>query len=143
MALPEAVGGDGATMVDLTLVAEELGRVLGAGAVDRARLRRTAARATGRAGRRHAGVVTGEQIAGLDLRESSAAGPRLISNGSIADHIVVRDGDDVVRLTFDTRPAAVDNIGKLPMAWIDPAAADSRTVIGSGARSTRGLPTGA
>jgi alkylation response protein AidB-like acyl-CoA dehydrogenase len=28
MPLPEAVGGDGATMVDLALVAEELGRVL-------------------------------------------------------------------------------------------------------------------
>ena len=27
----------------------------------------------------------------------------------------------------------MDNIGKLPMAWVDPAAADSRTVIASGA----------
>ena len=44
----------------------------------------------------------------------------------------MRDGDDVVRLTFGTRPAKVDNIGELPMAWVDPAAADSRTVLGSG-----------
>ena len=45
---------------------------------------------------------------------------------------MVRDGDDVVRLSFGTRPAKVDNIGKLPMAWVDPATADSRTVIASG-----------
>ena len=58
---------------------------------------------------------------------------RLIPTGSIADQILVRDGDDVVRLTFGTRPVKVDNIGKLPMAWVDPAAADSRTVVASGA----------
>ncbi len=45
----------------------------------------------------------------------------------------MRDGDDVVALTFASRPARVDNIGKLPMAWVDPAAADSRTVIARGA----------
>ena len=44
----------------------------------------------------------------------------------------MRDGDDVVRLTFGTRPGKVDNIGRLPMAWVDPAAADSRTVLASG-----------
>ena len=60
------------------------------------------------------------------------SGVRLIPTGSIADHIIVRDGDDVVRLTFGTRPVKVDNIGKLPMAWVDPAAADDRTVLGSG-----------
>ena len=35
----------------------------------------------------------------------------------------------MVRLTFGTRPAKVDNIGRLPMAWVDPAAADTRTVV--------------
>ncbi|HUM00238.1 MAG TPA: acyl-CoA dehydrogenase family protein, partial [Mycobacterium sp.] len=34
--------------------------------------------------------------------------------------------------TFDTRPAKVDNIGRLPMAWVDPSAAGSRTVVASG-----------
>ena len=37
-----------------------------------------------------------------------------------------------MRLTFATRPAKVDNIGRLPMAWVDPDAADSRTVVASG-----------
>ena len=68
---------------------------------------------------------------------------RLIPTGSIADHIIVRDGDEVVRLTFGTRPAKVDNIGRLPMAWVDPAAADSRTVIAERSRCASGISTGA
>ena len=70
-------------------------------------------------------------------------GARLIPTGSIADHIIVRDGDEVVRLTFGTRPAKVDNIGRLPMAWVDPAAADSRTVVAQRTRRAGELPTGA
>jgi alkylation response protein AidB-like acyl-CoA dehydrogenase len=132
MALPEASGGDGATLVDLVLVAEELGRVLAPVPwIDHV----SAARLLGRLGALDEPVVSGEQIIGMDLRERDAAGPRLIAAGAIADHIVVRDGDDVVLLTFGTRPAAVPNLGKLPTAWIDPAAADTRRVLGSGARA--------
>ena len=119
MALPESVGGDGATLVDLTLVAEELGPSLAPvpwiDHVCAARLLPGWVRST--TARR---IVTGEQIAGLDRAGRRRAGTRLIPTGSIADHIVVRDGDDVVLLTFGTRPARVDNIGKLPMAWVDP-----------------------
>jgi alkylation response protein AidB-like acyl-CoA dehydrogenase len=131
MALPEAVGGDGATLVDLTLVAEELGRSLAPVPwIDHV----CAARLLARLGALDEGspIVTGEQIVGLDTALGSVAGTRLIASGSIADHIVLRDGDDVVLLTFGTRPARVDNIGKLPMAWVDPGAADTRTVLGSG-----------
>lgn len=132
MALPESAGGDGATLVDLTLVAEEIGRSLAPVPwIDHV----CAARLLARLGGLNAdtpGVAGGERLAGLDARIDGRAGPRLIPTGSIADHIVIRDGDQVVRLTFGTRPARVDNIGRLPMAWVDPAAADTRTVIGEG-----------
>jgi alkylation response protein AidB-like acyl-CoA dehydrogenase len=131
MALPESVGGDGATMVDLVLLAEEVGRSLAPVPwIDHV----CSARLLSRLGALDEGnpIVTGEQIVGLDAALDSVAGRRLIPAGSIADHVVLRDGDDVVRLTFSTRPARVDNIGRLPMAWVDPAAADSRTVLGSG-----------
>lgn len=132
MALPESCGGDGATLVDLTLVAEEIGRSLAPVPwIDHV----CAARLLGRLGALGAdttGVTNGEQLAALDARLDDAPGPRLIPTGSIADHIIVRDGDQVVRLTFGTRPATVDNIGRLPMAWVDPAAADGRTVIAQG-----------
>ncbi len=132
MALPESRGGDGATLVDLTLVAEEVGRSLAPVPwIDHV----CAARLLGRLGALDAdtaGLANGEQLAALDPRIDSARGPRLIPTGSIADHIIVRDGDEVVRLTFGTRPAKVDNIGRLPMAWVDPAAADTRTIIAQG-----------
>jgi alkylation response protein AidB-like acyl-CoA dehydrogenase len=131
MALPESIGGDGATLVDLALVAEEVGRSLApAPWIDHV----CAARLLARLGALDGGspIVTGEQIVGLDPQVDRATGTRLIPIGSIADHIVLRDGQDVVLLTFGTRPARVDNIGRLPMAWVDPAAADTRTVLASG-----------
>jgi alkylation response protein AidB-like acyl-CoA dehydrogenase len=132
MALPESCGGDGATLVDLTLVAEEIGRSLAPVPwIDHV----CAARLLGRLQALDAdtaGLANGEQLAALDARIDSPAGVRLIPTGSIADHIIVADGDQVVRLTFGTRPAKVDNLGRLPMAWVDPAGADTRTVVAQG-----------
>jgi hypothetical protein len=118
-------------LVDLVLLAEELGRSLAPVPwIDHV----CAARLLARLGALDEDnpIVSGEQIVCLDTAPDGPPGRRLIAAGSIADHVVLRDGDDVVRLTFSTRPARVDNIGRLPMAWVDPAAADSRTVLGSG-----------
>ena len=132
MALPESCGGDGATLVDLTLVAEEIGRALAPVPwVDHVCAARLLAR-LGALGAETAGVADGEQLAAFDARLDSVQGARLIPIGSIADHIIVRDGDQIVRLTFGTRPAKVDNLGRLPMAWVDPGAADTRTVVAQG-----------
>ncbi|WP_156685856.1 acyl-CoA dehydrogenase family protein [Mycobacterium sp. Marseille-P9652] len=132
MALPESCGGDGATLVDLTLVAEEIGRSLAPVPwIDHV----CAARLLGRLGAlggETAGVLAGEQIAGLDARLDDPAGSRLVPTGAIADHIVILEGDQVIRLTFAARPDRVDNIGRLPMAWVDPATADARTVVAQG-----------
>jgi alkylation response protein AidB-like acyl-CoA dehydrogenase len=132
MALPEAKGGDGATLVDLTLVAEEVGRSLAPVPwIDHV----VAARLLARLGDVEPEVINGKQLAAIDPHHESVSGNRLLPTASIADHIVVRDGpdlQDVVRLSFGSRPAKVDNIGRLPMAWVDPAVADGRTVLGSG-----------
>lgn len=129
MALPESVGGDGATLVDLTLVAEEIGRSLAPVPwIDHV----VAARLMARLGSVEADVVNGTKLVALDPAQEASDGARLIPAGSIADHVIVRDGADIVLVQFSSRPARVDNIGKLPMAWIDPAAADSQTVLASG-----------
>jgi alkylation response protein AidB-like acyl-CoA dehydrogenase len=134
MALPESVGGDGATLVDLTLVAEEIGRSLAPVPwIDHV----CASRLLSRLGAVDSDLVTGKQLAAFDPQHESVSGTRLIPTGSIADRILVRGGSpespDIVALTFGTRPVKVDNIGKLPMAWVDPATADSSTVVASGA----------
>lgn len=134
MAVPEGCGGDGATLVDLTLVAEEIGRSIAPVPwIDHV----CAIRMLARVGALDTGdelardLVNGTHITCLDPNLDERSGRRLISSGSIADHILLRDGDDVIRLSFDTHPAPVDNIGRLPMAWIDPFAA-RRTVVSTG-----------
>lgn len=136
MGLPESVGGDGATMVDLVLVAEELGRSLAPVPwIDHVVTSRLLARLGALDGDGSADIVQGTQIVAFDAQQVAPSGARLIPAGSVADHIVVRDGDDVVRLGFSSRPVRVDNIGKLPMAWVDPAGADTRVVLASGAEA--------
>ena len=81
MALPESVGGDGATLVDLTLVAEEIGRSLAPVPwIDHV----VAARLLARLGSVDADVVNGKNLVALDPAPDSA-GVRLIPAGSIAD----------------------------------------------------------
>jgi alkylation response protein AidB-like acyl-CoA dehydrogenase len=133
MALPESAGGDGATLVDLTLVAEEIGRSLAPVPwIDHVAASRLLARLGATL---DADLVSGKQLAALDPQHDSVSGRRLIPAASIADQILVRDGAEVVALTFGTRPVKVDNIGKLPMAWVDPAAADGRTVVARGSEA--------
>jgi alkylation response protein AidB-like acyl-CoA dehydrogenase len=131
MALPESSGGDGATLVDLTLVAEEIGRSLAPIPwIDHVCTTRLLARLG--ALEPTSGAITGVQIAALDPNLRFSAGPRLIPSGSIADHLVIRDGDAVLQLAFDTKPVHVDNIGRLPMAWVDPQSASHRAVVDGG-----------
>lgn len=133
MGLPESVGGDGATLVDLTLVAEEIGRSLAPVPwIDHVVAARLLARLGALAGEDATDIVQGSTLVALDPQQVAPNGLRLIPAGSIAGQIIVRDGDDVVKLGFSSLPAKVDNIGKLPMAWVDPAAADSRVVLASG-----------
>jgi alkylation response protein AidB-like acyl-CoA dehydrogenase len=139
MALPEACGGDGASLVDLTLVAEELGRSLAPVPwIDHVCAARLLARSGHLAPDQDRDLVSGKQLAGFDPQVKRSTGTRLIPTGSIAESIILRDGDEVVRLTFDSPPARVDNIGRLPMAWVDPAGAASRTLLSSGARAAAG-----
>ena len=139
MAVPESHGGDGATLVDLTLVAEEVGRAIAPVPwIDHVCATRLLARLDALpSNEEHTlALIGGGLIAGLDPHLGGPSGVRLIPSGSIADDIIVSDGRDVHRLTFDTRCSKVDNLGKLPMAWVDPAAADSRSVLASGPEST-------
>jgi alkylation response protein AidB-like acyl-CoA dehydrogenase len=141
MAVPESCGGDGATLVDLTLVAEEIGRALAPVPwIDHVCAARLLARlgALDSADDAATDLINGAQIAALDPQVDSSGGVRLIPAGSVADHVIVRDGETIVRLTFDTQPVRVDNIGRLPMAWVDPDKADSRAILAEGTKALAG-----
>lgn len=135
MATPESVGGDGATLVDLTIVAEELGRRLAPVPwIDHVCATRllTALDVLDKLDEPQ-DVVTGTRLVAIDPRVRPAAGRTLIPAAATAEHTIARDGDKVVLLTFASPPAKVPNIGHLPMGWVDPSQADSRVVIGAGA----------
>jgi hypothetical protein len=81
-------------------------------------------------------LVTGDRIACMNPQAGTEAEPALIPAASVADHTIVSDGEAIIDLTFDTRPQKVDNLGRLPMAWVDPTGADNRKVIASGPAAT-------
>ncbi|MDP7705289.1 acyl-CoA dehydrogenase family protein [Mycobacterium sp. TY815] len=129
MAVGEHAGGDGATLVDLALVAEELGRALAPVPwIDHV----CAARLAERLGAVTSDAVDGNRILGLDIAPEPATGRRVVPSAAVADGVIVRAGDDILLLSFATRPERVPNLGQLPMAWVDPDTADSRTVLGTG-----------
>jgi alkylation response protein AidB-like acyl-CoA dehydrogenase len=129
MGIGEAAGGDGATLVDLTLVAEEIGRALAPVPwVDHV----VAARLAEQLGAIEPEFIDGSKVLGFDAAQDVASGPRLVPAASVSDALVVRDGDDVVLISYATRPQRVPNLGQLPMGWVDPATADQRAVLGSG-----------
>ncbi|CAJ1579568.1 acyl-CoA dehydrogenase family protein [[Mycobacterium] wendilense] len=133
MALAENVGGDGATLVDLALVAEEVGRAVAPVPwIDHVCAARLWARLGGSTDEL-ADAVAGTQLLAFDAQDAGTPGRRLIASAAVADQIVARDGDEVVLLGYDARPDRVENLGRLPMAWVDPADADRRTVLGAGA----------
>jgi len=129
MAVGEHAGGDGAALVDLALVAEELGRALAPVPwIDHV----CAARLAERLGAVTSDAVDGNRILGLDVAPEPGNGRRLVPSAAVADGVIVRAGDDILLLSFATRPERVPNLGQLPMAWVDPDTADSRTVLGTG-----------
>lgn len=135
MALPEALGGDDAGLVDLVLVAEELGRAAAPVCwVDHV----AASRALG-AHLTHvpANPDAVQSLGGLDwdvplgvglLSQSSPQG-RLIAGGAVAGRALVFV-DDALELWRPGRPVPASNVGPVPAAWW--AASAQRGVLATG-----------
>lgn len=116
MALAEADGGGGATLLDLALAVESLGaRLTPAPLVEHA----VAARLLARAGALTPEVVEGTTVATVALRPASAGTARLVPAGAVAGTVVALDRDRLVCATGDAPGAAVPNLGDLPLAHRD------------------------
>jgi alkylation response protein AidB-like acyl-CoA dehydrogenase len=135
MALPSAAGGDDATLVELTLVAEQYGRVLAPvplieAAVTARLLARCGAPATDRW---ISGNAEGAELATLALHP--VAGRRqLVPAGALARAVVALAGDELILVTAETPPPHVANQGTAPLAWWDVPAA-GRQVLATGAHA--------
>jgi alkylation response protein AidB-like acyl-CoA dehydrogenase len=128
MGLPAAAGGDDATLVDLVLVAEQLGKhVAPVPMVTQVVVARLLAAAG--ATDALAGVVSGERP--VALAPQPVTGRQLVPDAALATGVVGLDGDALVLLSYDQPAAQVANQGSTPLAWVDPAGA-SRTVLVEG-----------
>ena len=143
MGVPAGDGGDGAGLVELALVAEEVGAQPGAGAVRRdgggARL---LCRCGLRAGRGLTRPGSGSQLISIALRPLRPGRPQLVSGGAVADAVVGLLDDEVVMVTSPTPFEPVGNHGLAPLTRLDVGDAGMAvTSIGSGAAAREAFGT--
>jgi alkylation response protein AidB-like acyl-CoA dehydrogenase len=128
MAVPETAGGAGATLLDLALAAEALGRRLApAPLIEHA----VTARLLARVDALPEEILDGSRIATLALRPVRDRAARLVPAGAVAATAVGLDGDRLV--VVDGEPGAhVPNLASAPLADRDFAHA---RVVADGARA--------
>ena len=145
MAVPEAGGGWGAGLLDLALVAEQVGAAVGAGAGDRGAGRGPPARGPdGPGSRRPRRRAEGERIVTLAVRP--AAGPRatLVPAGGGRRRrggARAATGCCSCRSTGARRPVA--NLAAAPLADVTLGERAGTTELASGSAADRGLRGGA
>jgi alkylation response protein AidB-like acyl-CoA dehydrogenase len=132
MAVAEADGGAGASLVLLSLVAEEAGRAVAAAPlVDGC----VGARLLGRLGRTDlaAACAQGTSLAALAVRSATGATARLVPSGAVADLVLVLADDQLVLARPVGERTPVANLGRLPIADVDLRGAEV-LLSGDGAR---------
>jgi alkylation response protein AidB-like acyl-CoA dehydrogenase len=120
MGVPEASGGDGAGLVELVLVAEEIGRsVAPVPFVETAVAARLLSHCGAAAEALCAEVVEGSKLVTLALAPMRGGSPQLVPAGAAADAIVALVGDDLVAVSRPTPFEHVANHGCAPLARLD------------------------
>jgi alkylation response protein AidB-like acyl-CoA dehydrogenase len=131
MGLPEDAKGDGAGLVELSLVAEEFGRRLApVPLVEALVAARLLAGATAVSPEWLADAASGSRLLTLALHPGD--GPQLVPAAAVADGVIGLLGDELVLTYSDTRPEPVPNQGLAPIAWWDLGTAGEGMVIASG-----------
>jgi alkylation response protein AidB-like acyl-CoA dehydrogenase len=119
--LPEDVGGDGGSLVDIVLVAEEIGRAAASVALaETAAVGRTLARLdTPPARELMVALRDGKQIVSAALEPLAAQGRALVTCGSVADSVVGLVGGDLMVWAAGSRHDSPDNMASSPLAYWD------------------------
>jgi alkylation response protein AidB-like acyl-CoA dehydrogenase len=131
MGLPEDAGGDGAGMVDLSLVVEELGRRLApVPLVEAIVAARLLAGATAGPPEWLVDAACGSRL--LTLALHPGPGAQLVPAAAVADGVIGLLGDQLMLTYSDSRPEPVANQGHAPIGWWDLEAAGKRIVVDSG-----------
>jgi len=135
MSLPAAAGGDDATLVELVLIAEEVGRTAApvpyVSHVVSTRL--LAAVAAVAADETIEAAKAGRPVA-LALAPLRGIGTVLVPDAAIAKDVIALDGDDLVLFRSSEPAPHVTNHGSTPLGRWSPAGAE-RVVLASGAQA--------
>jgi alkylation response protein AidB-like acyl-CoA dehydrogenase len=133
MGVPAASGGDGASLVDLVVLAEEYGAVLAPvpliSQVVVGRLL-AAVEGVGGIGEVLTGVIAGDRPV-VVAPQPTLGRRQLVPDASLARDVVVLDGTSLVLVSLPTAAPHVPNQGSTPLAWFDPATG-SRRVLAEG-----------
>ena len=136
MAVDEALGGWGASPLDLALVAEQHGRNVAPAPLIEAQV---AARLLARVGSpqlEHA--LSGERLVTVALHPPVDGQVRGVPAGGVADGAIVWTGDELVLLTLGATRAGFDNLGSMPLADLPFGDAE---VLASGAQGCAAFET--
>jgi alkylation response protein AidB-like acyl-CoA dehydrogenase len=126
MAVPESAGGWGASLLDLALVAEQVGRAAAPAPVIEAQVAARLLAATG-------GAPDGPGLVSLAVRPLVGGVAALAPAGAVCDALVVLDGEELRLVTVDDaarRPIA--NLASAPLADVT---VEGGTVLATGAEA--------
>jgi alkylation response protein AidB-like acyl-CoA dehydrogenase len=129
MRASEAAGGNGMSLLDAALIAEEAGRHLASVPLVEAIVSTHLLAELGGEGQAwFERVRDGEAIVTLALHEAGLRPSQIVPGAAVADAILYLDEDEVVLLVATPTGAAPDNLGKAPLALVDlEGDADGRT----------------
>ena len=135
MALDPAFGGDGASLLDVVLVAEEHGAALApAPLVEHVVATRLLASIGGPAERLARDASSAASIATVALTPVAGGRAQLVPAGAVATHVVVLDGTRLVLVTPSERLDHVANLGSTPLGRLESSA--SRQLLLEGQAAT-------
>lgn len=125
MALPEARGGDGAGLIELVLLAEEIGRAAApVPFIDVVVVGRLLARLDSAAAATHFDQCLAGAVMSMTIGDH-IGGPYLVPSGAIAQTVIGLEKGAVVAAGRATPPAHVPNLACAPLAWWDMAGVEA------------------
>ncbi|MET7400593.1 acyl-CoA dehydrogenase [Dactylosporangium sp. NPDC005572] len=138
MAVPADRGGDGATLIDLVLVAEQYGRVLApVPLIEAVAAARLLARLDADAAADFlAATLTGEMLPTLALHQVGHDPRQIVPAGAVARQVLALHGQELVLITAAAPPEHVENMAHASLAWWDLSAqSGDRQVLAAGPRA--------